>query len=135
MLYKYIFYKVYFFYIRVFKEKEIPHWFASTIVTLILVMNILAVIEVFLYLFQPELIITISEYFKYFSLLILAGVMSYTNMRKRYLSFIKDIDKLPKNKRRSLGYISFLYVLVVFVCFFGMSEIIRDFYEGKCLNR
>lgn len=127
MLYKYIFYKIYFFYIRVFKEKEIPHWFAASIITLILGANILAVIELVLYIFAPDLIDAIGYYFKYFAIFLLGAVLLYVNFKKRYLKFISEVDKLTSRKRRVLGYISIVYVLLVFVCFFGMSNLIRDY--------
>lgn len=127
LLYKYIFYKVYFFYIQVFKEKDIPHWFAASVITLIFVTNIVVASNALLYIYTPESIQLVDIYYKYFALVVLVVVMWYINTRRRYLHFIKDVDKLPNNKRRLLSYISVLYVLAVFVCFFGMSELIRDY--------
>jgi hypothetical protein len=79
MLYKYIFYKVYFFYVRAFKEKEIPHWFASSVITLIMVANIIVVVDALMYFTYPKVNKSIDVYYKYFALVVLAGVMWFVN--------------------------------------------------------
>jgi len=127
MLYKYIFYKVYFFYIKVFKEKEIPHWFAASVVTLIIVVNIIFVADGLQYLIYPEINKSIDIYYKYFALVVLAVVMLFVNYKNRYQRIIKDCEQLPKNKKKVLGYISILYVVAVVVGFFWVGELIRNY--------
>jgi len=127
MLYKYIFCKVYFFYIKVFNEKEIPHWFAASVITLIVVVNIIFFADGLQYLIYPEINKSIDIYYKYFALVILAGIMFFINRKNRYLKIIEDCEQLPKSKRKVLGYISILYVTAVFVGFFWVGELIRDY--------
>ena len=127
ILYKYIFYKVYFFYIKVFKEKEISHWFAASVITLIVVVNIIFFADGLQYLIYPEINKSIDIYYKYFALVILAGIMFFINRKNRYLKIIEDCEQLPKGKRKVLGYISILYVTAVFVAFFWIGELIRDY--------
>ncbi len=127
ILFKYIFYKVYFFYVKVFKEKEIPHWFASSVVTLIVVANLIIIADLLLYFTNPEIIKSINTYYKYFALVVLAGVMFFINTKNRYLNIIEDCEQLPKSKRKVLGYLSILYVIAVFVGFFWVGELIRDY--------
>ncbi len=127
ILFKYIFYKVYFFYVKVFKEKEIPHWFASSVLTLIVVANLIIIADLLLYFTNPEIIKSINTYYKYFALVVLAGVMFFINSNNRYLKIIEDCEQLPKSKRKVLGYISTLYVVAVFVGFFWVGELIRNY--------
>lgn len=127
MLYKYIFYKVYFFYIKVFKEKEIPHWFAASVVTLIIVVNIIFVADGIQYFIYPEINESIDVYYKYFALVVLAVIMWFVNGNRRYLKIIDDCEQLTKSKRKVLGYISILYIAVVFVGFFWVGELMRNY--------
>ena len=127
ILFKYIFYKVYFFYVKAFREKEIPHWFASSVITLIVVANLIIIADLLLYFTNPEIIKSINTYYKYFALVVLAGVMFFINSKNRYLNIIDDCEQLPKSKRKVLGYISILYVTVVFVGFFWVGELIRNY--------
>lgn len=127
LLYKYIFYKVYFFYINKFKEKEIPHWFAAGIITLILVSNIVVVIDILSYITYPEINKKIDVYYKYFALFVLLIVLLFINYKNRYKQIISTCENLPESKKTVLGYISIAYVLVVFVCFFWISELIREY--------
>ncbi len=98
MLYKYIFYKVYFFYVWAFKEKEIPHWFAASVLTVILVVNIVTVIDGLLYYTNPGTIKYINIYYKYFTLCVLLGVMLFVNYKDRYKQIIDSCEILPKSK-------------------------------------
>ena len=127
ILFKYIFYKVYFFYVKAFREKEIPHWFASSVITLIVVANLIIIADLLLYFTNPEIIKSINTYYKYFALVVLAGVMFFINSKNRYLNIIDDCEQLPKSKRKVLGYISILYVVAVFVGFFWVGELIRNY--------
>ena len=127
ILFKYIFYKVYFFYVKAFKEKEIPHWFASSVITLIVVANLIIIADLLLYFTNPEIIKSIHTDYKYFALVVLTGVMFFINSKNRYLNIIEDCEQLPKSKRKILGYISILYVVAVFVGFFWVGELIRNY--------
>ncbi len=127
MLFKYIFYKVYLFYVKAFKEKEIPHWFAASVITLIVVVNLIIIADLLLYSVNPEIIKSINLYYKYFGLVALAGVMFFINSKNRYLKIIEDCEQLPKSKKKVLGYLSILYVSVVFVGFFWVGELIRNY--------
>lgn len=127
ILYKYIFYKIFHFYISFFKEKEIPHWFASTITLLILLSNVIAIINAFLLLFYPEVIFMIDVYFKYLALLFLFVTIRYVSYKKRYLSFINEVEKLPKKRKLRLSYISVFYVITVLACYFMMNNLIREY--------
>lgn len=127
MLYKYIFYKVYFFYVKAFKEREIPHWFASSVIALIMVANIIVVTDSLLYYTNPEIIKSINIYYKYFALFVLVCVMWFVNNKKTHIRIIDSCEKLPKSKKKVLGYLSILYVIMVFVGFFWIGALIREY--------
>jgi len=44
-----------------------------------------------------------------------------------WVKIIEDCEQLPKSKRKVLGYISIMYVVVVFVGFFWVGELIRNY--------
>ena len=127
ILYKYIFYKVYFFYIKVFKEKEISHWFAAGIIAVIIVGTLQVLVDFYSYFFNLEVIGDYTSYNKYLVLVLGFSLMFYVSKQKRYLKIIEDCEQLPKGKRKVLGYISILYVTAVFVAFFWIGELIRDY--------
>ena len=129
ILYKYLFYKVYFFYVNVFKEKEIPHWFAASVITVILVVNIVIVIDTLLYLINPELIKSINLYYKYFALFVLLCIMLFINYKDKYKQIIDTCEKLTKRKRKILSYISVLYILTLFIYFVWLAQLIREFHK------
>jgi TRAP-type C4-dicarboxylate transport system permease small subunit len=126
MIYKYIFYKVYLFYIKTFNEKEIPHWFAAGIVSVIIVSTIQVLFDSYSYFLNPKLIGVYTSYNKYLVLLLGFLLMIYVSMKGRYLEIINSCDQLPKNKKKILGYLSVLYILVVFISFFWLGALIRQ---------
>tara|TARA_B110001450_G_C17571487_1_gene460965 strand:- start:403 stop:798 length:396 start_codon:yes stop_codon:yes gene_type:complete len=127
ILYKYIFYKIYLFYVRVFKEKEIPHWFAAGVLTLILVTNIVVLLDISLYHIYPEIIKSIEIYYKYFALFVLTCMVLFVNYKNRYKRILESCERLPKRKRKMLSCIGVLYVVALFVAFLWMGELIRAF--------
>ena len=127
ILFKYIFYKVYFFYVKAFREKEIPHWFAAGILAVIIVGTLQVLIDFYSYFFSTEIIGIYTSYNKYLVLVLGFSLMYYVSKQKRYLKIIEDCEQLPKSKRKVLGYISILYVVAVFVGFFWVGELIRNY--------
>ena len=127
ILFKYIFYKVYFFYVKAFKEKEIPHWFSAGILAVIIVGTLQVLIDFYSYFFNPEIIGIYTSYNKYLVLVLGFSLMYYVSKQKRYLSIIEDCEQLPKSKKKILGYLSILYVVAVFVGFFWVGKLIRDY--------
>ena len=127
MLYKYIFYKVYFFYLKVFKEKEIPHWFAAGVLAVIIIGTLQVLIDLYTYFFNPEIIGIYTSYNKYLVLVLGFFLIYYVSKQKRYLKIIKECEQMSKSKKKVLGFLSILYIIAVFVGFFGMGALIRDY--------
>jgi hypothetical protein len=126
-LYKYLFYKIYNFYLKIFKEKDIPHYFSIAIITLISVANIIGVRDMALYFINPSIVLDIAPYDKYFGLIVLIALLLYINLNKKYLLYLVFCKQLSKNKRKFLGWLSIVYVLIVFVVFFWSGYLIRGF--------
>nr|WP_320117915.1 hypothetical protein [uncultured Marinifilum sp.] len=78
-LYRYIFTKAYFFCITVFKEKEFPQYFASGVVTLALVTQIVIILELIEYLSFPTRVNIFGEYHGYFAVFCWGVVLLYIN--------------------------------------------------------
>ena len=126
LLFRYIFYKVYFFYINVFKEKEIPHWFAAGVMSIILVTKVTLILDSILYLIYPEIITSVNIYYKYFALFVLIYMVLFVNYKNRYKRIIETCERLPKRKKIMLSYIGVLYVVTLFVAFLWVGELIRS---------
>ena len=127
LLFRYIFYKVYFFYINVFNEKEIPHWFAGIVLSIILVTNVTLILDSVMYLVCPEIMTSVNIYYKYFALFASLYMIWYVNYKNRYKRIIEACEQLPNQKRKILSYIGVLYVVTVFVAFIWIGELIRAY--------
>ncbi len=113
LLHQYIFAKIYHFYVHVFKEKEIPHWFAGIIVC-ILLNFILSGINYLLYYLSPsDWLDKFSEYSKYVGLASGIFAIIYVSAGDRYKRILSDVEQLDKSKRKKLGVIAIVYVLTI----------------------
>ncbi len=129
-MFTYIFSKAYFFYVRVFREKDIPHWFASAILALLWVMNVIVLLNLFLYLVQPEIIKEINVYYKYFALVLLLVTIFYMSYGGRYQLILKTFEELSRKRKRTLGILSLIYISLLFCSFFYIGELIRIYNSG-----
>lgn len=116
LLHQYIFTKVYHFYVRVFKEKKIPHWFAAGIVAILLNFWVMGLSGLLYYLHPSEWLDNISGYLKYLGLASTIIAPLYIVRRDRYKKILLKVEHLNKSKRRRLDVISILYVVTV-ICF------------------
>jgi len=126
VLYKYIFYKAYHFCINVFKEKDFPWMFATGVVSITFVANIISFLELIEYLMLPSRINIYGEYHGYFSLGLLifsAILMKYNNF---YQKVLKEVEEYSVEKRRRMAFISVAYVLVVFISLIYLAYLIRE---------
>lgn len=127
MMFTYIFSKTYYFYVRVFREEDIPHWFASAVLTLLLVINIVVILDVVLFIIKPEIIKDINVYYKYFALITLFGTIFYMHRGGRYKKVLKSFDSLSRKRNRTLGIISVIYISLLIGGFICIGELVRDF--------
>ena len=126
-LYTYIFTKAYFFCINIFKEKEFPQYFASGVITLAFVTNVIIVIELVEYIILPTKINTYGEYHGYFALACFVIILLYVNVKKRYEGILSRFDNIPIEKRKKLKAYSIIYLLVLFIGFFLLGALLRNY--------
>jgi len=126
-LYKYIFAKSYFFCISTFKEKEFPQYFAASFVTLAIVTNIIILLELIEYLLLPVRINIYEEFHKYFALILWVFVIFYVNYKKRYLMFLEHYGNITDKQKKKLKIYSIIYLLVLFISFFLLGALLRDY--------
>lgn len=127
MLFKYIFYKVYQFYIKIIKEKEIPHWFAAGILALIIIANYQIIMDAYSYYFNKEAIGVYTAYNQYLVLFLAFLLIIYFSKNKRYDKIIKTCRNLSRRKKILLRFFSILYVIITIVCFFWLGYLIRTY--------
>ena len=127
LLYKYIFYRIYFFYVKRIKEKEIPQYFSSAVVSVIFLTNLNVIIDAYTYFFNRALISYFDSYYKYSIVLIILCISIYVNTNKRYIQIINRCKELTIKKQRILSIYSILYVAIVFICFFWLGYLIREY--------
>lgn len=130
ILYKYIFCKAYYFCIRVFKEKEFPWAFASGIVTLCLVTNIVVLLEIVEYAMLPDGINIYAPYHGYFAVALWILIQLYVTRDKRYIKILESCKSLSAKKRQMLRYISIVYVIVLVIGFFWLGYLLREYNLG-----
>lgn len=125
-LYKYIFGKAYLLCINILKEKEFPQYFASGVITLTIVSNVLIVIEFIEYVILPTKINTFGEYHGYFALFSYIIVLLYVNIKKRYEGIIYQFEIMPSKKKKKLKIYSIIYLVSLIFCFFYLGALLRD---------
>ncbi len=126
-LYRYIFTKAYFFCINVFKEKEFPQYFASGVLTLVMVTSIVIILELIQYLSFPVRVNILGEYHGYFAVFSWGLILLYVNNKKRYLKILEYNSKISKRKKKKLKVYSIIYLLFLFVAFFLLGALIREY--------
>ncbi len=124
-LYSYIFFRVYNFYLRVFNEKEIPHYFACGIVVILLMSNV-AILTEFLYLKTGQnFFLKLTGYVKYASLILLFVGILMVNRNNYYKPILNRVSKYNHKQRSLLAYLSVFYLLITLVLFFYLGIEIR----------
>lgn len=132
LLHQYIFTKVYYFYVRVFKEKEIPHWFAGAVVSIILSFLLDGIYFLLLYCFYPSKSLEIfSGYLGHIGLATGLTTVIYVSIGDRYKRILSKVEKLDKIKKRRLGIIAVLYVLSVIAFILITVNLARAVHLGE----
>jgi len=127
MLYKYIFCKSYYFCIRFFKEKEFPWAFASGIITFCAVTSLVVFLEAVEYILLPNKINIYSTYHGFFAVALWVFIQIYVTRNKRYLKILETCKNIPIERQKILGFVSIVYILILFIGFFGLGYLIREY--------
>ena len=126
VLYRYIFTKAYLFCMNVLKEKEFPQYFASGVVTLAMVTNIIIFLELIEYFSFPIRVHVFGEYHGYFALFSWGVVLLYVNNKKRYLKIIEQSSNISHKKKKLRTY-SIVYLVFLFIGFFLLGALLREY--------
>lgn len=126
-LYKYIYYRSYFFCINIFKEKEFPYIWASFIVAFLIFCNLITLVSALEYFMLPERIETYSEYNKYFALIFLLFVEVFFYWQGRYKRVVEACLNIKPNRELILKFISVFYILITVFSFFYLSSLIKEY--------
>lgn len=123
MLFRYIFYLSYKFFVKVFQEKEFPHYLAAGVISFICLTTFLIIGEILQLIFTS---IDLSDYqgwYKY-AILILWGLVSlFVTYKQRYLQIIIKCEQLSRRYRNILKLTSIFYILLILFMFFGFQTI------------
>lgn len=117
---------VYQFYIKVFKEKEIPHYFAAGLVAILMVSVYQITLDVLFLLTRDVLYETIGEYTKYISLGLVIVSIVYVSSNKRYLKICAEVNSFGRRKSRMMAIFGILYIIVTLGLFIYLGESIRS---------
>jgi uncharacterized membrane protein YhaH (DUF805 family) len=126
-LYRFIFTKAYSFCINIFKEKEFPQYFATGMVTLVIITNFYILLSLVEYLMLPLRFNQYGEYYKYFALIVLAIALFYVNNNKRYQKILEHNGNISERKKKRLKIISIVYLVFLFVTFFLLGALLREY--------
>jgi hypothetical protein len=130
-LYKYIFCKAYYFCIIVFKERDFPWFFASGAMSMAFVVNILVLVGLITITILPNLADILGRYYGWFSLLMLVSTAFYMKQGNRYRTILEDGKILPVTKRKTLRYISLIYIITLGISLIWVSTEIRGYHAGQ----
>ena len=126
-LYIFIFAKAYYLCINVFKEKEHPQIFASTIITITITVSLSIITSIIEYLSLPNDLSYLSEKYKYFALFTLVVVVLFVQYGKRYKKIIDSYKKMSLRKINNLKVLSIAYFLFIFASSFYFGFLIREY--------
>lgn len=127
-IHKYLFVRLYAFYIKVLKEKQIPHYFAIGVISIIIEFNIIVIIDSIFYAIAPHMIHVYSKYFSYGALLLLVVYLFRYAFTDKYKTVIKWDSGLTKEKKRLYAVLSLIYVALTVWLFFLMGDIVREYH-------
>ncbi len=113
--------------VNVFNEKEFPEYFASGIIAILIVGTIMFFINAALYLIDPALINGIFGYYRYLSLGMVLFFWGYFGYLKKYIFFANHFMNMSESKKKIFKVLSVIYIIVVVVAFFGISNAMRDY--------
>jgi len=127
LLYKYMFCRVYYFYVNAFKETDIPHYFATAVVSVLFMTNVVFVMDSFFFFFKREWL-DFGSYYKFLALIVLFAALFFIQKKQRYQHILNDHEQLSKRARNTLLVISVFYVLVSGFSICWIGEEIRQFH-------
>lgn len=130
-LFVYIFGKTFFIYEKIYADKDHPQYFSSSMIALLTVLSIAVLTDLIIYPIDPSLITIFYDYYKYAALAILFFMWWFFHPKRRYLKIVEDYKEISDKKKRLLGIVSIVYVLLLLFTFFKMSDLVRAYNLGE----
>lgn len=130
ILYKYIFYRAYYFCVNTFKEREIAHLWAAFIVALVCVTTILIFVKLYKFIMLPSIVYIYGSYHGYFSLgmaLLMAYLLSRNNYYRKILA---ECGRLSAKRKKGLSVWMWIYLTVMVISFLYLGDLLRESYQG-----
>lgn len=131
ILFKYIFAKSYYICIKFFKEREFPQYFAAGIFSLVTIMTVSVLMDLFFYQINPSLINFYYGYYKYASVAFLLFCWWFFNRNNRYQKVLEEYHQLSTKTKKVLSVVSIMYVIAILFGFFYMSNLMHDYNLSK----
>jgi len=117
-LYNYLIYRIYYFYIDIIKENDLPFFITSIVITILVFFNIFSIYGFIVNLYKIYLI---NEIFYLISIWILIFIFNYIIIVKP--GYFLEMN-FNKTKKGTLGVL--LYILLSIVLFIIVAEINRS---------
>ena len=130
-LFIYIFGRTFFIYEKIYADKDHPQYFSSSLIALLTVLSLAVITDIIIYPIDPSLITVFYDYYKFLAIAILFFMWWFFHPKKRYLKIVEDYKEISVKKKRLLGILSLVYILVLLVIFFKMSNLVRAYNLGE----
>jgi hypothetical protein len=125
-LYKYIFFKMYYFGINTLKGHKNPWVFATATATIVFNFTIISLLESIEYFMLPGRINTYGKYQGAASLTIFALALYFVTRNYYYHKILSDVHRFTQQRRRRLKYIAIIYVVFIFASAIYFAHLIRE---------
>lgn len=120
-----LYYTIYLFYTRIIKEKEIPFFYCSLVMSILITFNINTIISFYSLISNSGKanLVPSGVYITFNSILLLISLIFFYNKRSDIIAFY---TQKPKKERIRVVILSSIYVVVSLVLFFWVSYKIRQ---------
>lgn len=118
VLVKYIFVQIYKFYINIFKEKDIPHWFTTIAMAIILSIIIIDLQLIYHVFFEKDTELTLSErstFITTISLIISGFYFLYNNRFNKIIKEVNDFNKVKKKVLRISAITLYVILILIYI--------------------
>lgn len=105
---------------------EWTYFYGVIITTLFSTLGIYFIVSVFLYYCHPNYLITFESSFKYLITIVLFSILFYVRNKKRYAKILEKTAEMPKTEKRLYCILSLLYIIIVVLGDFWISDLIRN---------
>lgn len=109
IMHKFIFFKVYHFYVNFFGEKDIPHFFASAVLSILVYGVGLSILMLLQFLFGNDVFDELSNYWTYIATFGMFFLIYKLHKREKYKDILIEVNALDVKVKNRLTVLSILY--------------------------